>query len=270
MAGGRLPSGIRPLPPAARDRRVACPHPRSRPASVDPTRARLPLAGHTGGTFRRSGVDLRFRGVQMSISEASCRDHPREEACQGASGSTRRASHDAAPGRCSQGLAGESSRRPVVAVPIRRSGEEQEAEPDDGPPERQGSRDDDEGATGDGEEAGGIARTQATDGRRMPRSFQEDVGRFEVGSREEACTRSVIAWPPCLAAAGVDQRIIDDMLGHVSPEMQRRYRHLTPELKSKAVAKVFGWDGVKAASPCLRHPPDRQQPMLPIPEQLGV
>ena len=44
----------------------------------------------------------------------------------------------------------------------------------------------------------------------------------------------------CLAAAGVDQRIIDDMLGHVSPEMQRRYRHLTPKLKSDAVAKVFG------------------------------
>lgn len=44
----------------------------------------------------------------------------------------------------------------------------------------------------------------------------------------------------CLAAAGVDQRVIDDMLGHVSPEMQRRYRHLTPELKTKAVAAVFG------------------------------
>src|SRR5208337_183152 len=29
----------------------------------------------------------------------------------------------------------------------------------------------------------------------------------------------------CLAAAGVDQRIIDDMLGHVSEEMRRRYRH---------------------------------------------
>jgi site-specific recombinase XerD len=30
-----------------------------------------------------------------------------------------------------------------------------------------------------------------------------------------------------LAAAGVDQRIIDDILGHQSQEMQRRYRHLT-------------------------------------------
>ena len=44
----------------------------------------------------------------------------------------------------------------------------------------------------------------------------------------------------CLAAAGVDQRIIDDMLGHVSEEMRRRYRHLTPQVKSQAVLAVFG------------------------------
>jgi len=44
----------------------------------------------------------------------------------------------------------------------------------------------------------------------------------------------------CMAAAGIDQRIIDDIVGHTSPEMQRRYRHLTPQLKSQAVASVFG------------------------------
>jgi len=44
----------------------------------------------------------------------------------------------------------------------------------------------------------------------------------------------------CMASAGVDQRIIDDIVGHTSPEMQRRYRHLTPQLKSQAVASVFG------------------------------
>ena len=44
----------------------------------------------------------------------------------------------------------------------------------------------------------------------------------------------------CLAAAGVDQRIIDDIVGHTSDEMKRRYRHLTPQLKSQAVASVFG------------------------------
>jgi integrase len=44
----------------------------------------------------------------------------------------------------------------------------------------------------------------------------------------------------CLAAAGVDQRIVDDILGHQSIEMQRRYRHLTPQVKSQAVRAAFG------------------------------
>lgn len=43
----------------------------------------------------------------------------------------------------------------------------------------------------------------------------------------------------CLAAAGIDQRIIDDIVGHTSEEMRRRYRHLTPQLKSQAVLTVF-------------------------------
>jgi len=44
----------------------------------------------------------------------------------------------------------------------------------------------------------------------------------------------------CLAAAGIDQRIIDDIVGHQSEEMRRRYRRLTPALKSQAVLTVFG------------------------------
>jgi integrase len=44
----------------------------------------------------------------------------------------------------------------------------------------------------------------------------------------------------CMAAAGIDQRIIDDIVGHTSEEMRRRYRHLTPQVKSQAVAEVFG------------------------------
>ena len=44
----------------------------------------------------------------------------------------------------------------------------------------------------------------------------------------------------CLAAAGVDQRIIDELAGHQTPEQQKRYRHLGPDLKQEAVAKVFG------------------------------
>jgi integrase len=44
----------------------------------------------------------------------------------------------------------------------------------------------------------------------------------------------------CLAAAGVDQRIIDDLVGHQTEEQRKRYRHLTPELKQEAVRRVFG------------------------------
>jgi integrase len=43
----------------------------------------------------------------------------------------------------------------------------------------------------------------------------------------------------CLACAGVDQRIIDDLVGHQTPEQQKRYRHLTPDLKQEAVNRVF-------------------------------
>lgn len=44
----------------------------------------------------------------------------------------------------------------------------------------------------------------------------------------------------CLAAAGVDQRIIDELAGHQTPEQQKRYRHLGPDVKQEAVARVFG------------------------------
>jgi integrase len=44
----------------------------------------------------------------------------------------------------------------------------------------------------------------------------------------------------CLAADGVDQRIIDDLVGHCSDEQRRRYRHLVPDVKRDAVKRVFG------------------------------
>jgi hypothetical protein len=39
---------------------------------------------------------------------------------------------------------------------------------------------------------------------------------------------------------GVDQRIIDDIVGHQTDEQRRRYRHLYPDVKQKAIANVFG------------------------------
>jgi integrase len=44
----------------------------------------------------------------------------------------------------------------------------------------------------------------------------------------------------CLASAGVDQRVIDDLVGHSTEEQRRRYRHLFPDVKQKAIENVFG------------------------------
>ena len=42
------------------------------------------------------------------------------------------------------------------------------------------------------------------------------------------------------AAKGIDQRIIDDWVGHLSLEMVRRYRHLLPDQRQAAINSVFG------------------------------
>ncbi len=43
-----------------------------------------------------------------------------------------------------------------------------------------------------------------------------------------------------LASRGVDQRIIDDLVGHCTEQQRRRYRHLYPDVKQEAVVSVFG------------------------------
>lgn len=43
-----------------------------------------------------------------------------------------------------------------------------------------------------------------------------------------------------LASKGVDQRIIDDIVGHQTEQQRRRYRHLYPDVKHQAVLGVFG------------------------------
>ena len=43
-----------------------------------------------------------------------------------------------------------------------------------------------------------------------------------------------------LAAAGIDQRVIDELMGHTTVEMQKRYRHLFPDQRRAAVITVFG------------------------------
>lgn len=43
-----------------------------------------------------------------------------------------------------------------------------------------------------------------------------------------------------LAGGGIDQRIIDEWMGHQTEEMRRRYRHLFPEQQQAAIDRVFG------------------------------
>jgi site-specific recombinase XerD len=43
-----------------------------------------------------------------------------------------------------------------------------------------------------------------------------------------------------LATEGVDQRVIDEIVGHQSLDQQRRYRHLYPKIMKDAVSRVFG------------------------------
>lgn len=43
-----------------------------------------------------------------------------------------------------------------------------------------------------------------------------------------------------LANAGVDQRVVQDMCGHMSAEMTRRYSHFYPDSKQDALRRVFG------------------------------
>ena len=74
-------------------------------------------------------------------------------------------------------------------------------------------------------------RRQADGGHqgRGPRSFQADHRRLEVG------VAARLPRPPAflhlaLASEGVDQRVIDEIVGHQSEEQRKRYRHLYPRV----------------------------------------
>jgi hypothetical protein len=42
-----------------------------------------------------------------------------------------------------------------------------------------------------------------------------------------------------MASAGVDQRVINEILGHHTEEMERRYRHLLPRKQEHAPSALF-------------------------------
>jgi integrase len=41
-----------------------------------------------------------------------------------------------------------------------------------------------------------------------------------------------------LAAAGVDHRIIDEFMGHTTESMRKRYRHLFPQNRKRAIESL--------------------------------
>jgi integrase len=43
-----------------------------------------------------------------------------------------------------------------------------------------------------------------------------------------------------LAAAGTDQRVIDEIMGHQTEAMRKRYRHFTPAARAGALHRLFG------------------------------
>src|SRR5262249_49474429 len=46
-----------------------------------------------------------------------------------------------------------------------------------------------------------------------------------------------------LALSNEDQRVIDDLMGHQTEAMRKRYRHLFPEQRRNAVDRLFGRAG---------------------------
>lgn len=42
------------------------------------------------------------------------------------------------------------------------------------------------------------------------------------------------------ASRGIDQRLIDEWVGHQTGEQRRRYRHLYPGVQAEAIRSVFG------------------------------
>lgn len=48
------------------------------------------------------------------------------------------------------------------------------------------------------------------------------------------------SWISIMASKGIDQRIIDDAVGHSTESQRRRYRHLFPQVTQLALARAFG------------------------------
>jgi integrase len=70
------------------------------------------------------------------------------------------------------------------------------------------------------------------------REFRQTVAssKWEVVRGFHVLRHSFIS---CLASAAIDQRIIDDIVGHQTDEQRNRYRHLYPNVLQDAIGKAF-------------------------------
>ena len=91
-----------------------------------------------------------------------------------------------------------------------------------------------------------IARKASGDEEAKPLTLNDAVHHFRTtlgGSRWKAARGFHVfrhSFASNAAAAGIDQRVIDEWMGYQTEEMRRRYRHLFPEQRTSAVSLLFG------------------------------
>lgn len=77
----------------------------------------------------------------------------------------------------------------------------------------------------------------------IPERASDELSKALAGSRWEKLRGWHVlrhSFVSNLASRAVDQRLIDEFVGHTTEAMRRRYRHLFPETKRAAIAAVFG------------------------------
>jgi integrase len=77
----------------------------------------------------------------------------------------------------------------------------------------------------------------------LPQSAQKAFERGVKGSKWDVMRGWHVlrhSFISALASRGVDQRLIDDFVGHQTEEQRRRYRHLYPSTQHEAIQSVFG------------------------------
>ena len=95
-----------------------------------------------------------------------------------------------------------------------------------------------------GRAAGVRKRTEMGSGQPLTRSeYHDHFKRVLAGTKWEMMRGGHVfrhSFCSNLAMKGVDQRIIDDFVGHQTEQQQKRYRHLAPNTKTQALKGVYG------------------------------